>query len=164
MLGPSLFQNGKPSGPFPPFPNRLVSREHGQSIVEFALALPILLLILLGAIDLARAFQTLIVVTNASREGARYGSTHPTDSAGIQNQALAEASRSGVSIIVSGPACFRLDNDSSISCDSAYNGDRLKVTASANFEFGTLYLFRLSSIPITKFTTMPIITGGVVSP
>ncbi len=148
------------SGPLPLQPRHLASGEHGQSIVEFTLALPMLMLILLGAIDLARAFQTQVVVTNAAREGARYGSTHPTNSTGIQNQALAEAARSGVSITPSGPACFRLDDNSPISCDTAQNGDRLQVTAKADFQFATLYLFHLSSITITKIATMPIVIGG----
>jgi len=44
---------------------------HGQSLVEFALVAPILALLLLGAVDLTRAFYTYIVLSNASREAAR---------------------------------------------------------------------------------------------
>ena len=48
--------------------------EKGQSIVEIALLLPILALLLVVVIDAARAFDAYIVLTNAAREGARYGS------------------------------------------------------------------------------------------
>jgi Flp pilus assembly protein TadG len=123
-----------------------------------------LLLILFGAIDLARAFQTQIVVTNAAREGARYGSTHPTETNNIYRQTVAEAAGSGVSVTPSGPACFRLTDNLQIPCNAAENGDRLQVTAQANFQFATLYLFHLSSISITKLASMPIVSGGAGSP
>jgi TadE-like protein len=43
----------------------------GQSLVEFALILPVLVLLFLGAVDLTRAFYTYIGLENASREAAR---------------------------------------------------------------------------------------------
>jgi hypothetical protein len=45
-------------------------RHAGIAAVEFALVLPILLLLLLGVIDAARALQANIIVVNISREGA----------------------------------------------------------------------------------------------
>jgi Flp pilus assembly protein TadG len=44
---------------------------HGQSLVEFALILPLLAILFLGAVDLTRAFYYYIVLENATREGAR---------------------------------------------------------------------------------------------
>jgi Flp pilus assembly protein TadG len=44
----------------------------GQQIVEFALVLPILLMVLLGVLDLGRSFYTYVELTNAAREAARY--------------------------------------------------------------------------------------------
>jgi Flp pilus assembly protein TadG len=49
-------------------------KEKGQSIVEMAFLLPILALLLAAVIDAGRAFDAYIVLTNAAREGARYGS------------------------------------------------------------------------------------------
>jgi len=43
----------------------------GQAMVEFAFVLPLLLLLLVGIIEMAGAWRTLQVVTNASREAAR---------------------------------------------------------------------------------------------
>lgn len=43
----------------------------GQALVEFALVLPILLLLVLGVIDFARAWNAYQVITDAAREGAR---------------------------------------------------------------------------------------------
>ena len=48
-------------------------RQRGQAVVEFALVLPILLILLLGIVDFGFGFKTRITVTNATREGARFG-------------------------------------------------------------------------------------------
>lgn len=45
----------------------------GQSAVEFALILPILVLLLMGVFDFGRAFYYYSVVANSAREGARAG-------------------------------------------------------------------------------------------
>ena len=44
----------------------------GQSLVEVALALPLLLLILIGLADLGRAFYYTTAVASAARQGAAY--------------------------------------------------------------------------------------------
>jgi len=48
----------------------------GQAIVETALLFPILCLLVLGSTDLGRVFYYSIEVTNAAREGARFGSSY----------------------------------------------------------------------------------------
>lgn len=45
--------------------------ERGQALVEFAIVLPLLLLLLLGIVDFARAWNVFEVLTDAAREGAR---------------------------------------------------------------------------------------------
>lgn len=45
--------------------------EKGQSIVEFALVLPVLILILVGIIEFGWLFNGKITLTSAAREGAR---------------------------------------------------------------------------------------------
>jgi len=54
-------------------------RNRGQSLLEMALLAPILLVLIIGAIEFGRLFLTKIVITNAAREGAYYLSTHPSD-------------------------------------------------------------------------------------
>jgi Flp pilus assembly protein TadG len=70
--------------------------QHGQGLVEFALILPLFVLIIIGVFDLGRAFFASITITNAAREGARFGTLHVTDPQGICNATLNEASSSGV--------------------------------------------------------------------
>lgn len=45
--------------------------ERGTAAVEFALLMPLLLLLVLGVIDFGRAFNAKLTVTHAAREGAR---------------------------------------------------------------------------------------------
>ncbi len=47
----------------------------GQSVVELAITLPILLLLMLGLVNLGILMQAQIVLTNAAWEGARAGAT-----------------------------------------------------------------------------------------
>lgn len=56
------------------FPCRLASEDRGAAVVEFALVLPILMLIVFMIIDGTRAFYTVNNLVSAAREGARFGS------------------------------------------------------------------------------------------
>jgi TadE-like protein len=47
--------------------------QRGAAVIEFALILPLLLLLLIGGIDMSLALYDKAVITNASREGARAG-------------------------------------------------------------------------------------------
>lgn len=49
----------------------------GQGLVEFALLLPILVLVVFGVLELGRAFFAFIAITNAAREGARVYTFRP---------------------------------------------------------------------------------------
>jgi Flp pilus assembly protein TadG len=51
--------------------------ERGQSAVEVALLIPLLLLIVLGLIDLSRAYGVKTAATNAAREAALYAARDP---------------------------------------------------------------------------------------
>ena len=58
----------------------------GQSLVEFALVLPLMVTVMLGIVDFGFVYFVRGSVENAAREGARYGSIHPTDVSGITNR------------------------------------------------------------------------------
>lgn len=51
--------------------------ERGLALIEFALALPLLAILVLGAVDLGRAYSLATRLTNAAREGARFGQYAP---------------------------------------------------------------------------------------
>jgi Flp pilus assembly protein TadG len=96
----------------------------GQSVVELALATPVLVLLLLGAADFGRLFYVWIGVNSAAQAGAQYGSQNvitAANSAGMQLAATTDGANisgltatasqctcvSGTSVTVcSGSACF----------------------------------------------------------
>src|SRR3972149_4234930 len=51
---------------------RLFRAARGQSLVEFALVIPILLILVFGIIDFGMGLRSYISLTNATREGARF--------------------------------------------------------------------------------------------
>jgi Flp pilus assembly protein TadG len=48
-------------------------------MVEFALAIVVFMLLVLGTFDVAHAFLAYTVVTNAAREASRYAAAHAAD-------------------------------------------------------------------------------------
>lgn len=55
------------------------SSESGQSLIEFAVSLVIVLILLAGIVDLGRAFFTYLSLRDAAQEGAAYASICPTN-------------------------------------------------------------------------------------
>jgi Flp pilus assembly protein TadG len=61
----------------------------GNSVIEFALVLPILLLVVFGITEFGRAIMVTNVLNSASREGARLAAVSSvTDSTSIQNRVI----------------------------------------------------------------------------
>src|SRR5512147_769134 len=56
-------------------------RSRGQAMVEFALILPVLLMILMVVIEAARVFSAWLILENSVREAARYAVTGQFDPA-----------------------------------------------------------------------------------
>lgn len=50
------------------------TRQRGQGTAELALLLPLILVLIVGAIEMAGAFHAYITVVSAARDGARLGS------------------------------------------------------------------------------------------
>jgi len=66
----------------------------GQALVEVALVAPILVLLLIGAVEFGRLEYASIEVNNAARAGAQYGSQTPVtamDFSGMQQAAINDA-------------------------------------------------------------------------
>ena len=73
-------------------------RERGASLVELSLVLFILIFLVAGVIDFGRVFNHYTVITNASREGARYASQHSDHREGILEATKEEAAGSSVEL------------------------------------------------------------------
>jgi Flp pilus assembly protein TadG len=59
----------------------MMTNNRGQGLVEFALILPLLLLLLLGIIEFGIAVYAYNTTANVGREVARYGVVHPDPTA-----------------------------------------------------------------------------------
>jgi hypothetical protein len=131
----------------------------GQSLVEFALILPILLLLLAGAIDLGRAYFSAITLENAVKEGAFWGARDPecaTDAtAGCTDpgnvEARIQAELDGLALTLLDVKCFNPGTT-----DFTGTGKPL-----ADCEDGDLYFVR-AQLPFALVT--PIISSIVGSP
>jgi PKD repeat protein len=62
-------------------------QSRGQSLAEFALILPVLILTLLIVIDFGRLFYSYVTLTNATRVAANFGSVDPGSFTGTPNTA-----------------------------------------------------------------------------
>jgi Flp pilus assembly protein TadG len=60
--------------------------ERGQSLVELAVSLLVLLYLLSGAVEFGLAFFQYVQLRDAAQEGALYGSMNPTVLAPIENR------------------------------------------------------------------------------
>ncbi|TMC97437.1 MAG: pilus assembly protein [Chloroflexi bacterium] len=58
---------------------------HAQALVEFAIALPILILLVAGVLELGRGYSYAVATSDAARDGARYvsGKTATTNGPGL---------------------------------------------------------------------------------
>lgn len=57
----------------------LMKNRKGQSVVETAIILPLIILILMGIFDFGMMFNNYLIISNASREGARSAAVGSSD-------------------------------------------------------------------------------------
>lgn len=110
------------------------SKRRGQALVEFALVAPILLLLVLGLIDFARAWNVYQVITDAAREGAR--------AAVVEDGSLTQADVEAIIEAALGRANLNLDAaDIQILDFGADRGDPTAVRIEYEYQLGWLGAF-----------------------
>jgi len=80
----------------------------GQALVEFSLVFPLVLLLIFGLIDLGRLVYAQNALSEAAREGARYGSVQArsaTDIAGIEAYTVTRVA--GIGGVTATATCIR---------------------------------------------------------
>jgi Flp pilus assembly protein TadG len=119
---------------FPQARRRKVRRHLGQSMVEFALVLPIMFTVVFGIIEFCFLFESVDTVNFAAREGARVGAVlGPTDVGADSKiiQAIQTATSGGASLLFSNIKyieIFRSDQNGTVpavltSCTPGANED-----------------------------------------
>lgn len=82
------------------------NRERGAAAVEFALILPILIMLVFGVVEFGRAYNAKVTLTHAAREGVREYALTQDSSAGADTAVAAATSLDPAQISVSATACL----------------------------------------------------------
>ncbi|WP_129689929.1 TadE/TadG family type IV pilus assembly protein [Gottfriedia acidiceleris] len=116
--------------------------EKGQSLVEFALILPLLAMLLLGMLDFGRIFHAYLALDHAGREAARAASIGKDD-ATIKSVAVNDASS------------IKLTTDKiSISPSTRSSGSNVTITISYPVDFLTPVIGQIVGKLDLKSTTV----------
>ena len=107
-----------------------VQRTTGQSLVEFAITLPLLLLLVMGVFDFGRGIYYYSAIQNAAHEGARYGAVYHCDDVGIVDRATSMAIGLGAGLTVLDPETFHVVDNGEPTAELDY----IKVTVIYRFE------------------------------
>jgi PKD repeat protein len=148
------------------FLRRTRRRSRGQGLVEFALVLPVLLLIVFTAIDFGRIYLGWINLQNMVRLAANYAANHASD----LNAPVVPATQAEYRNLVAAEA-------QKINChlpptipdpqfpDGADLGDRAFVAISCQFDVLTPLIDRIvgKQVLVSASTTFPVKQGAVTS-
>lgn len=123
---------------------KLIKNKRGQALVELALALPLLLIIVMGTIEFGRIFHSYVLITNASREGARVAVTGVGDAA-ITNRINNVTSTLGTKEII-------IEPDESVRLSTSYYQPYVTVTVKYKLNLITPLIDTFVPNPITLTT------------
>ena len=117
-------------------------REKGQSLVEFALSIVLVMLLIVGSIELIVMIYTYSVLADAAKEGVRYGIVHGTglgascSGPGGGGVACTDATAANVTTAVENFAAFSLHDKNAMTITPTYpdgssvSPSRVRVTVS----------------------------------
>jgi len=81
------------------FSKKKITEEKGASAVEFAVILPLLILLIFGIIEFGRMYNAYLALTHAAREGARLAAVGKFDAAAVESRAYPLTVSGGLEII-----------------------------------------------------------------
>ena len=106
-------------------------RGEGQTLAEFALVLPIVVLLLLALFDVGRAIYSYNAITNAAREGARLAIVNQ-DETTIQARTVSQGG--GAIADVADVTVQFLDSASGDPCDGSGSNPELSIGCTAQVD------------------------------
>lgn len=124
----------------------LLADERGQNILEFAFFVPVILLLLVGAIEIGRLAYLSILVNNAAHAGVQYGAQSlatASDNTGMQNAALNDGQNISGLTAAASHYCSCADGSSS-SCqptDCAGSHRLVYVQVNTTGQFHSLFAY-----------------------
>ena len=138
-------------------------RSRGQSLVELALILPVILLIVMFAVDFGRAFYSWVTITNATRVGANYAAANPNDAyPNAPYTALVQAEALNAICPITGTFNPTFLDGSDAGTATKNLGDSARVAVSCNFRVLTPVIGSILSntVQISASSAFPIRTGA----
>jgi PKD repeat protein len=157
--------------------SHLQSRTRGQSLVEFALVLPIIMMLTLTALDFGRVYLGYINLQNMARIAANFAANNPTAWAGTtpaqmaartqyQNEILGDASATNCNLpIVAGKKTAPDPTFTDADADGTPEiGDQANVAITCAFGVITPVISNIvgSSVTVSAASTFPVKTGMTV--
>ena len=139
--------------------------ERGAELIEFALVLPLLLLLVLGIVDFGFLFQRLEVVTNAAREGARIAVLPGYDTNDVKDRVNDYLQEGGVPIVRGTNTVINV-NPVTITAPggATFPSEQVQVRYSHSYLFlsGLARFFggNFDSVPLNGQATMRVEAGG----
>jgi Flp pilus assembly protein TadG len=143
---------------------RLVRADSGQAILEVALAIPFLIAILVGIIDLGRLAQFDTLLTTSARAGASYGALNlvtANDIAGMKAAAQSDPP-SWASITANASNFCKCADGSSTSCTAtacSANHRLLYVSVTTSGTFRPIFKWLLATSVTAKTKTVVMQVG-----
>ena len=116
-------------------PTRCRRSERGAELIEFALILPLLILIILGLVDFGFMFQRFEVVTNAAREGARIAVLPGYATADVTARVTSYLTSGGVAATTSNTTVSVTNVAIAAGAGPALTGKRVQVTYASPYLF-----------------------------
>jgi Flp pilus assembly protein TadG len=113
--------------------------DRGAAMVEFAIVLPLLLVLVMGIIEFGRAYNTQVAIQSAAREGAR-------------ELALRRSSSQVSAAVTNAAPSVSIDSISQSPCPATGDG-QARVTINESFTFG---------IPFVPIGTKTLTATGVM--
>lgn len=136
---------------------RGVTARHGQSLVEFSLAITLFLALLIGTIDMGRAVYQLNAVSQAAREISRVTSVHPGSPLGasVETASVVGTQRELVpGMTVAGYAC--VDITGTAVTGACTPGNWVRVTVTSEFTAALPLLAAIGTIDLTSSSSAEI--------
>ena len=139
------------------------AHEKGQSLIEFALMVTLMLVLLAGILDLGRAYFTFLALQDAAGEGAYYGSIHPTWQTSGDN---ADPNNIEYRVKNSAPSGGLVDWSSaavSVNLPDDTPGQLITVTVTTNYTIVTPFVGAIAgtqTLPLSARSVAEIISSG----
>jgi len=117
--------------------------QSGQSLVELAISFMVIMMLLAGTVDFGMALFSYVILRDAAKEGATYGSMNPADVSGITARVRAASPRDAGQFAL---YPVDVDNDSlvdvtvdwtdpSLKCEGLSGGESTGIIVEVEFDY-----------------------------